>query len=309
MFVNQLKIYACVVFEYMKLNSGISFLQLSNYAFWFQSEQILKYHLWFSMNEYQESLIQRYCFSENKKKLKGVWLHVYSSWISWDFKTIFFIAEKRLSELDETHEHLDTQDLTKKSGFLIPLKNLDRICICDEDRIFDYLKESQNTANEIFKERHLELTIKFIDNLLKAREWFFDCTSHFKYSLNIRSKANVLKSTEVDIMNDLLSIEVQFSKIVINHKLSPEEFNLIWKLLSCCRTIFSLSHIEISLSSLSECLTALSLWSACPELESIYFRFSESDIENEQEAIDSAIRSFRGKFGFIEVINITKHFS
>ena len=192
----------------------------------------------------------------------------------------------------------------RDSGFIVPLKNLDQACFYDHEELVSQLKANQNLASQIFKSRIAGLRISYLDNLLEIKNMFPQDFSNINYSFNNYSQENILKDSEERIIDYLNSNEPKFSELYLLPNLSVSEFKLIWELLRSQRTKFSLLRVILKLNLLSECLALLPLCADCPELKFIRLFYSESDVENEQEAIDSASRKFRSKFGFISELSI-----
>ena len=141
--------------------------------------------------------------------------------------------------------------------------------------------------------------------MLEIRELFHN--SYFiNYSIIRYDKVSIIKSTDITVISDIISIEPIFSSISIHHILSSEEFKLIWELIQSRRTRFKISYINLKFKLLSKCLNMLSLCRDCPELQFIYFEYLESDVKYGHTARDNAIKDFRKKFGFISMLSIIK---
>ena len=160
--------------------------------------------------------------------------------------------------------------------------------------------------NQIFKEKHINLTIDDLRNLLQIIELYPDYFSNINLNYFNEHSTNIGEDSISEIMDNPSWINLKFWKIYNHSVLSPDEFQFWWKMLHSDKTRFSLTSIDLKFSSLSECLTALSLCSDCPELESVYLRYSEADVENEGEIIEQAKQEFRQKFGFIRKLTIWK---
>ena len=208
-------------------------------------------------------------------------------------------------QFDEQLEHSSAQGIIKTSGFVVPVRNLDKANF-HNNQILDLIKSNQNTVKWIFKAKWINWTAKYIDDLLEISQLFGDYTSHICYSYDNWGWPTIIKNPEFDIPTELSLINPKLSKIEISHILPPEEFKLVWEILCSRRIRFSLWIADLKFNLLSECLAALSLCANCPELAFINFNYLKSDWENEIEEIDHAIRDFRKKFGFIETLKINK---
>ena len=193
----------------------------------------------------------------------------------------------------------------KLDGFIIPLKYLDHTNFYDFS-LLDKIKENQITANEILKARHVDLTIRLLDEVLEIKEMFPDCPPHINYSFDNWNKTTMLSCTENEAINRFGKIECGFSSITVNHKLSSEELKLVYGLLCSRRTRFNISYICIHLNSLSECLKVLSMCTSCPELEHIDLYYYTSNVKNKEDVINKAKKKFRRQFGIIKHLEISE---
>ena len=128
---------------------------------------------------------------------------------------------------------------------------------------------------------------------------------NFKYIEGISEE--IVKHSKSKIINSPDLINLKFWEIFKASKWLPHELKFLWNVLRSRRTRFSLSLIYLKFSLLSECLAVLSLCSEFTELLSVCFQYSESDTENEHEAVEQAKREFIQKFGFIKYLTITKY--
>ena len=118
--------------------------------------------------------------------------------------------------------------------------------------------------------------------------------------------AKFSNKNEFEMIDELSLINPILSKIMINHKLSPEEFKLVWKILKSRRTKYSINTIWIIFNVLSECLEVLSLCAECSQLEIIYFHYYKSNKRKEQKSIDIAVKEFTKKFGIIRSLTLKR---
>ena len=207
------------------------------------------------------------------------------------------------TELIEMLNYNCIEGLIQNTGFLVPLKYLDKASFPDDNKIC-LLEEFKSITNEVFKARFVDLKINLLDDVLKLNLMFPDSASRVNYLFDNLHKTVLLRNTNGENIRYLGLLEPRFSKIGIYHRLSPDEFQLFWELLRSQRTRFNLVSIETKFNLLSELLTALSLCADCPELKFIEFDYLKPDLENKQEVIDKAIKDFRKKFGIIEYLGL-----
>ena len=219
------------------------------------------------------------------------------------FKTISISSS---SKFELEFENLISKSPSHTWGFLFPLEHLNRTLFNNDDQFFDLLKTNYDVSKRILSARYLNWTIKFLDDLLEIKESFPDLVSHINYSLSNWSRSTFLRSITTDIINGIILIDPKFKVISFNGILSPQEFKLIWSLLDSNKIKFNIWSIQLGFNLLSEWLTVLSLLSNCTELESIYFFFSTSDVDNEQESIKTAANQFRSKYRFMKSLKIAK---
>ena len=210
-----------------------------------------------------------------------------------------------VDDINKQFADLRVQHQFKENGLIIPMGYSNRIFIDLNDDL-DYLNEYKD-INTIFKENHIELTIKSLGRLLEIKKLLPDNFSriHFKYNSSY-DLTDIGKYSMSEIKNGLDWTNLKFKEIYQFSKLSPDEFQFWWKVLRSRRTRFNLTEINLKFRLLSECLTVLSLCSDCPELESIKLEYSKADAENEDETVKQAKREFRQKFGFIQKLYIHK---
>ena len=209
-----------------------------------------------------------------------------------------------VDDINKQFADLRVQHQFKENGLIIPTGYSNRVFIDLKDDDLDYLNEYKD-INTIFKENHIELTIKSLGRLLEIKKLLPDNFSriHFKYN-NPCDLTDIRKYSMSKIKNDRDWINLKFIDIYQISKLSPDEFQFWWNVLRSRRTRFNLTEINLRFRLLSECLTVLSLCSDCSELESIKLKYSEADVENEDEMVKQAKGEFRQKFGFIQKLNI-----
>ena len=210
-----------------------------------------------------------------------------------------------VDDINKQFADLRVQHQFKENGLIIPMGYSNRIFIDLNDDL-DYLNEYKD-INTIFKENHIELTIKSLGRLLEIKKLLPDNFSriHFKYNSSY-DLTDIRKYSMLKIKNDRDWINLKFINIYKLSELSPDEFQFWWKVLRSRRTRFNLTEINLRFRLLSECLTVLSLCSNCSELESVKLGYSEADAENEDETVKQAKREFRQKFGFIQKLYIHK---
>ena len=216
--------------------------------------------------------------------------------------------KKTSSLLDLDHQFkYNEESIPKSNGFIFPIKYLEWTYFENiEYDILDQLKENYIVTKEILNAKHVDLPIIYFDHVFKINELFSN-GAHINYSLNDQFNRSVIKNIDAVMSVDFDLIQPKFSKIQIDHKLSANEFKLVWSLLCSRRTRFSISFVDIWCSLLSECLSVLSLCGDCPELASIYLTYTESDLDHGLEVIKKTIKNFKHKFGFITVLEINKH--
>ena len=131
--------------------------------------------------------------------------------------------------------------------------------------------------------------------------------SKINYScLNYSNSKSISRYVGVEQPEDIDIIDTKLSSIFIDHKLSPEEFNLVKELLLSRRTRFNISSVRLKFNLLSECLDMLAICAECPEMEFIEISYSKSDLEKEQEEVKKAVRKIKRQFGLIKNMKIIK---
>ena len=217
-----------------------------------------------------------------------------------------FKIESNLFNLSNQLENYENKCQVKNIGFVVPLSHLAKTCYYNKGKLVNPLISNLTTANEIFKANHTVIEMAYLDDLLEIEELFPDCFDNFNYLFNNFNKS-IQRNEEVNIMSNMNLMKHRISKIEIYHPLSSKEIEIVLMLLCSRRTRFSLSNINLRFNKLSECFTALILCTDCPELEIIDFKYFQSDIESEEEAIECAIWDFKQKFGFIKSLKIIKY--
>ena len=160
--------------------------------------------------------------------------------------------------------------------------------------------------NQLFKVKHIEITIRNLNRLLEIYRLLPDDFSRINFQYLNNHSTEMSENSISEIMDNLDWINWKFIQIHKSTNLSSDEFQFLWKVLSSKRTRFNLTSISLRFSLLSECLTVLSLCSDCSELQHVKLHYFEADAENEDEAVEQAKREFRQKFGFIQVLSIRK---
>ena len=227
-------------------------------------------------------------------------------------ETIGFISCSRFREIlnvDDINKqfyNLRVQNRLKLNGLIIPMGYSNRIFIDLNDDDLDYLNQYKDIKT-IFKENHIELTIKSLGRLLEIKKLLPDDFSriNFRYNSSYDS-TDIGKYSMSEIKDDPDWINLKFIKISQSSKLLPDEFQFWWNVLRSRRTRFNITSIGLGFRLLSECLTVLSLCSDCPQLEFVFLRYSEADTENEHEVVEHAKFEFIKKFGFILKLRIRK---
>ena len=201
-------------------------------------------------------------------------------------------------ELDKQFKYFKDQGLIVNSGFIIPLKQLDQAYFYGG--FLDKVKENKDVSSEVFKTRRVDLQITTLDELLEIKQLAPENVSHFYYSLESYKK-DVYINVDKETINDLISIKPKFTEILINKQESSE---LILKLLHSRKSRSNLTSVTLKFNLLSEWIEVLSLFVDCQELQFISLSYLKSDVENEKQAIESAVTDFRKKFEFIDVLEI-----
>ena len=208
----------------------------------------------------------------------------------------------RLNDTNKQFADLGFQHQFDNNGLIIHMRYSNRIFIelgdDDSNRLNQYID-----IYRIFKEKHLEPTIKNLNIIFEIIKTFPDdfCSIKFRYfnyhptEMWKHSMTRILESSDV--------INLKFWKIYWEYMLFPYEFQFWWEMLRSSKTRFRLTSIDLKFNFLSECLTTLSLCSGCPELEFIELKYLE-EVENEDEIVGQAKREFRQKFGFIQRLTI-----
>ena len=170
--------------------------------------------------------------------------------------------------------------------------------------MIETLDANKEDADQIIKARRVDLEIQYVDDIKKINEMYPHLVSRFNYLFCCYTSESIARNMEIDLINELSLIEPNVKNISIDHTLSPYELKLVSVLLCSRRTRFSLWEISINFKFLSECLSILSLCADCIELESIWFGYSEVDLDNKNELVKSSVQDFRKKFGFIKNLTI-----
>ena len=200
---------------------------------------------------------------------------------------------------------LDVEHQINTNGFILPMWYPNKTFIELSDSNLNYLNKYKD-INKIFKDKHIELTIKTLGRLLEINKLLPD-----EFSL-INFRYYDYRSTEIEpysiseIMNSPDWINLKFIEIFKSYMLSPDEFQFWWRILRSRRTRFNLTTIFLKFKLLSECLTVLSLCSDCSELKSVELGYLEADVQDEHETVKHGKRKFTSKFGFIQKLVIWK---
>ena len=209
------------------------------------------------------------------------------------FKKVFNVdnINKQFVDLGDKHQF-------NTDGFIVPMRYSDRVFVNLADYGLNFLNQIKD-IRKIFNEKHIELTIAYLWNLLQINRLLTDNLSCINFRYIDNDSTEMSEYLRWKITDNPNWINLKFWEISISCMLSPDEFQFWWKMLHSVKTRFNLNSIELKLKFLSECLTVLSLCSDCPELECIELKYWEADTENENEAVEQAEREFRHKFGFI----------
>ena len=70
------------------------------------------------------------------------------------------------------------------------------------------------------------------------------------------------------------------------------------------KTKLSLTEVVLKTTNLSDCLSIMDLWTECPNIKTIDLTYCTADIDNDEEAVHSAIKKFVKKYGIIECLKI-----
>ena len=191
-------------------------------------------------------------------------------------------------------------------GFIVPLIYSNRILINAND---EELKNCLNQCKHIhhmFKQKYLEIKIKSLGRLLEINKLLSDDFSSINSTYRYYDESNIEDNSISEITNSPDWSNLKFINIYNERTLLPDEFQFWWNVLRYRRTRFNLTTIYLMFSLLSECLTVLTLCLGWPELESVKLRYSEADIEDEDEVIEHAKSEFRQNFGIIQRLFIWK---
>ena len=220
-----------------------------------------------------------------------------------------FKTESIFTELEVQVAHLTAQRWTKSNGLVIPLNCLNFTYLnTNKNDIFDILQSNKNIADEILRAKKTYWHMEFLDDLQNIKQLFPDQYKSIYYIWAANSP-NLWKDIEwSSIISDPNTIEAKsFSLSIHSYEiLWFEELNQMKKFLSSSIAKLYLSWWSINFEYLSDCLSVLSLCIDWKELNHIHFEYSESDIENEQEAIYNAFEEFIKKFGIISGLKIKK---
>ena len=227
------------------------------------------------------------------------------------FIPFYSISNLILSELknmssstifSEMPEELKTEGFAKTDGFIFSLKSLSHTQFDYRNAIIDSINSNQVISNESLKVSRVNCEIKYSNDFSKLKNMFPD---HF-YDFNYYYRNYCSEMTEEDMLVNLfreLDLNLlKLSEITILFKLSTERLNFIWMLLNSDKARFTLLYLDLQFSLLSEWLHILSLCTYWQELKSITFVYYEADLEDEQTAVDIAIREFTAKLESLKVL-------
>ena len=158
--------------------------------------------------------------------------------------------------------------------------------------------------SQIFKEKHIEQTIWSLAWLLEINKLYPDDYYFINFKYIYKQTKKIEKYSILKIMDSSNWINLKFIEISSPLILSPDEFQFWWMMLRSSKTRFNLTSIDLKFNLLSECLTALSLCSGCPELKSVNLRYLKSDVKSKHEVVKKAKRRFRNKIGPIQKLEI-----
>ena len=198
---------------------------------------------------------------------------------------------------------LDVQNQFNTNGLILPVWYLNKVFVMFDHSKLSFLKQFKD-INQLLKGKQINLTIENLSRLLKIYKVLPGDFSKINFKYNDKKNTKKSKFSVSKIMDNQEWIHLKFREIIQSKKISPDEFQFWWNVLRSRRTRFILTSIHLNLNVLSECLTALSLCSDCPELESVELRYSKADAENEVEVVEQAKWEFRQKFGFIQKLDI-----
>ena len=111
------------------------------------------------------------------------------------------------------------------------------------------------------------------------------------------------------ILDEINIGKLWFTSLYIIFSLSTRNIDFIGKLLASAKTRANLLSLSLKFNILSEWLKILALCADCIEIQHIKFEYLQSDLDNEQEAIEIASRELKKKIGVIDHFEIWKTFN
>ena len=300
----------------------LALLNWTNIDAYFSQKEILNLNFWFiktpiqlfdsqsgRMWTYKWESIKFFIEKDKIEKIKLLKVHT-ENFLFIPLDTIARILCSGFSEISSA------EDINKKfadfdhqfdiDGFVVPMEYFNKIFFELDYFNLEVLNQYKN-INNIFKEKHIGITIGNLGRLLEINKLFPDDFSKFSFKYNDELSTDKSEYSISEILDNLDWINLKFIEIYQSSILLSNQFQFWWNMLRSRRTRFSLTLIHLEFSLLSECLTVLSLCSGCPELKSIRLRYLKIDIDNKQDTVEHAKREFIKKFGPIQNLTITKH--
>ena len=301
--LNCINIDTCFINYLSNMHSHIWFINTPIQLFDSFSDQRLTFE-WESIKFFIESnkIESVKLLNINTGKLLFIPLNTIGRIVYSGFKEILSenYINKQFSDLDVEHQ-FDT------NGFILPVWYLYKTFIKLDDNELRFLNQFKDII-QISKEKYIKLSICNLDKLLKINKQLPDDFSKINFKYFNKRITMIAKNLVSEIVDNIGLNNLKFINIRQWKSLSHYELTFWWNVLRSSRTRFNVTSIHLNFKLLSECLTVLSLCSACPELKSVVLGYSKADAENKDEVIEQAKREFWHKFGFIHELEIWKYF-
>ena len=253
----------------------------------------------------------QYKWEIQKKNLNEFeYSHQDSEYLSFEhfiIEKIQFSNYRIISRPEEQNKHftkVDDETLNNNFGILIHMKHLLHTNLSANRSQIDLFSKG-DFIQEIFKAKKVSWRIESFHKLRNIKAISPESYHSFDYSLKVLGGLLVKRKKSKNIETIDLN-KFAFSSIDILTFLSPDEYELVQKLLSSVRTKQSIRNIHLKFGLLSECLQILALCEECPNIEDIIFIYKVGDTKYPGIVIDKAIKRYRKKSMSICLIKITK---
>ena len=295
--------------NWMNILAKFDYIFTTNSYFWFENTPIQLFDSQSSQMLAFEWKSIKFFIEESKTKKIKLLKTCTDYYLIIPLKTIGRIMYSGFREILSTHDinkqfaYLSAQYQFDTDEFIVPMRYSNRIFIEFNDVYLDYLTQMGDIFR-IFKEKHINLTIKSLNKLLEINQLLPDDFLCINFTYHDPDTLKIAEDSISEIIDNPDWSNLKFWEIYKASTLSFNEFQFWWKMLRSRRTRFNLFSINLKLSLLSECLTILSLCSDCPKLKSISLEYVSDFINDYQFTVELAEKKFRQKFGFIQKLEI-----